>query len=346
MSELVSVVVPIYNVEKYLDRCITSVVNQTYANLEIILVDDGSPDGCPQICDTWAQKDSRIRVIHKENAGLGMARNTGIDYATGEYICFFDSDDYVASETIEVCVSAANANKGDLVIFGHTNVTPEGQILGVHQPCPPKQMFVGEEITHMLLPMAISLDLKTGENWNLMQSACTKLYSMAVIRKSGWRFVSEREIISEDFYSLTELFGYLDRVCVLDRAFYYYTVNQASLSHSYKPDRFERIKTFYESMRSLSQRMQIANVLDQPIKAITFGFCIGAIKQIVASNQSVKVRYQEVRRIIQDDMLQKMVKGTDYSGTGIQKKLLYCAVKHKLVGICYLLACLKNKSGS
>ena len=96
-----SIVVPIYNVEKYLDRCIKSIVSQTYGNLEILLVDDGSPDDCPRVCDEWAEKDSRIKVVHKLNAGLGYARNTGIENATGKYICFFDSDDYIEPDTID-----------------------------------------------------------------------------------------------------------------------------------------------------------------------------------------------------------------------------------------------------
>ena len=100
-KELISVVIPVYNVEKYLKRCVESVVNQTYKNLEIILVDDGSPDECPQICDKLSKEDERIKVIHKSNQGLGMARNTGIENATGKYICFFDSDDYVELTTIE-----------------------------------------------------------------------------------------------------------------------------------------------------------------------------------------------------------------------------------------------------
>lgn len=98
---LVTIVLPIYNVEKYLNRCINSIVNQTYKNLEIILVDDGSPDKCPEMCDEWEKKDTRIKVIHKQNEGLGMARNTGIENATGDYICFFDSDDYLELTAIE-----------------------------------------------------------------------------------------------------------------------------------------------------------------------------------------------------------------------------------------------------
>ena len=105
MRILVSVIIPVYNVEKYLDRCVESVVNQTYGNLEIILVDDGSPDGCPGKCDEWAKKDDRIKVIHKQNEGLGMARNTGIENATGEYIWFVDGDDAIDSNSINVLLS-------------------------------------------------------------------------------------------------------------------------------------------------------------------------------------------------------------------------------------------------
>ena len=95
MEPLISVIVPIYKVEEYLNRCVESLVNQTYKNLEIILVDDGSPDNCPEMCDRWAKQDKRIRVIHKKNGGLSDARNAGMRIATGEYIAFVDSDDLV-----------------------------------------------------------------------------------------------------------------------------------------------------------------------------------------------------------------------------------------------------------
>lgn len=91
----VSIVVPIYNVESYLERCIQALLNQTLKDIEIILIDDGSPDHCPQICNEYAQKDSRIKVIHKKNAGLGYARNSGLEIARGKYLAFVDSDDYV-----------------------------------------------------------------------------------------------------------------------------------------------------------------------------------------------------------------------------------------------------------
>lgn len=343
MSALVTVVVPVYNVEKYLDRCLSSIVGQTYRHLEILLIDDGSTDGCPQICDAYAERDPRVRVIHKQNEGLGMARNTGIDHATGDYICFFDSDDYVEPETIETCVAAAVEHQADMVVFGHTDVTPDGTLVRLCMPHPPKQLFAGSEITRHLLPMSMYCDQETGEDWCIHLGAWNKLYALSVIRHSGWRFVSEREIISEDYYSLTELHGHLNRVCVLDRAFYHYTVNASSLSRSFRSDRFERIKSFYAAMIALGGRMGLCDVLAQPIRGATFGLVISAMKQIVAADFPLRQRYAELKRIIHDAVLQDWVRTTDYAGVGIQKRLLYTAVKHKWVCLCYIFLYSKNQ---
>ena len=187
MSCLVSIVVPIYNVEKYLNRCIENLINQTYRNVEIVLVNDGSTDSCPQICDEYAKKDSRIKVIHKENQGPGVARNTGIENATGDYICFFDSDDYIESDTIEKCVLEITSNDADMVIFGHDCITPNGNCIYNGKPNTPKKTFCGEEITQRLLPISLSVDMESGEDWNLPLSPWNKMYSLELIRKSGWR---------------------------------------------------------------------------------------------------------------------------------------------------------------
>lgn len=109
-DHLVSIIVPVYKVEDYLDVCIESIINQTYKNLEIILVDDGSPDNCPQMCDDWAKRDSRIRVIHKQNRGASAARNAGLDIARGEYIGFVDSDDYIEPNMYEILIDALSGS--------------------------------------------------------------------------------------------------------------------------------------------------------------------------------------------------------------------------------------------
>lgn len=127
--ELVSVIVPVYNVEQYLEKCILSIVNQTYKNLEIILVDDGSTDKCPDVCDEWAQRDSRIRVLHKANGGLSDARNAGLDVANGEYIAFVDSDDYVAVEMVEALYHEITQTDTDMCIGGLVTVREDGDFL-------------------------------------------------------------------------------------------------------------------------------------------------------------------------------------------------------------------------
>lgn len=118
MDKLISVIVPVYKVEKYLERCVESIRNQTYSNIEIILVDDGSPDSCPTVCDRYAEKDGRIRVIHKENGGLSDARNVGIDAACGEYIGFVDSDDYIHSEMYENLVRSIKKTGAEIAVCG------------------------------------------------------------------------------------------------------------------------------------------------------------------------------------------------------------------------------------
>ena len=137
--DLISVIVPVYKVEEYLDRCVQSIVDQTYRNLEIILVDDGSPDNCGRLCDAWAEKDSRIKVIHKENGGLSDARNAGMAAATGEYIAFVDSDDWVDARMYQCLYEAMTATGSDIASCGARRVwldgTPPREMLGINRDC-------------------------------------------------------------------------------------------------------------------------------------------------------------------------------------------------------------------
>ncbi len=127
MNERISIIVPVFNVEKYIERCVKSIENQSYRNLEIILVDDESPDRCPQICDEYAKRDERIKVLHKKNGGLSDARNAGLDVATGEYIAFVDSDDWVEPDFIEQLYVNAKKEDADISIIGCTLVWDDGR---------------------------------------------------------------------------------------------------------------------------------------------------------------------------------------------------------------------------
>lgn len=126
MDNLISIIVPVYKVEAYLDQCVQSIVNQSYSNLEIILVDDGSPDNCPAMCDRYAAQDSRIKVVHKQNGGLSDARNTGIRMATGDYIGFVDSDDWIEQDMYEILLRAIQEHNADIAEIG-VNYCYEGR---------------------------------------------------------------------------------------------------------------------------------------------------------------------------------------------------------------------------
>ena len=130
MKKTVSVIVPVYGVEKYLDQCIQSIVNQTYRDLEIILVDDGSPDACPQMCDAWAHRDSRIKVFHKENGGIASVRNFGLSVVTGEFIYFVDSDDFIVPDLLEKVMAVFGQYPVDIVTFNCEKIAEDGKPLG------------------------------------------------------------------------------------------------------------------------------------------------------------------------------------------------------------------------
>ena len=126
-ERLISVIVPVYKVENYLNQCLESIVKQTYSNLEILLVDDGSPDRCPEICDEWARREKRVRAIHKQNGGLSDARNAGLALAQGELVMFVDSDDWIAPEMAEKMLEAMEREEADMVICQYIKALPDGK---------------------------------------------------------------------------------------------------------------------------------------------------------------------------------------------------------------------------
>ena len=187
----VSIIIPVYNVSSYLNEAVSSACNQTYRNLEIILVDDGSTDSSPKICDKWAQRDHRIKVIHKENGGLSDARNTGLDAATGDYICFLDGDDFFSPDLVDTA-SLFMELGNDLVVFQHYNVKQDGIIedcvsnIGEYE-------FDGVEKKQKFY---LQILLKYGIGWE----AWSRMYRRDIIERQHLRFADNRRIFAEDLY--------------------------------------------------------------------------------------------------------------------------------------------------
>lgn len=236
----VSVVIPVYNVEKYLDRCVQSIRNQTLQDIEIILVDDESPDNCPAMCNKYAETDNRIKVIHKKNGGLGMACNSGIEVATGEYVAFCDSDDWVDSMMYQELYDSAVENSADVVFSGLKRVNARGEILGyMHHP-ESTSVYEGSEIEKLMNDL-ICADVTERYDHGIQVSAKVVLYRKSFLDEFSLRFVSEREYPSEDLIFNVSVLSVASKAVVLDKFFYNYFVNDSSISTTLKEDRFNKL---------------------------------------------------------------------------------------------------------
>lgn len=335
-APLVTIVVPIYNVEKYLDRCLKSIVTQTYTNLEIILIDDGSSDACPIICDQWVKKDNRITAIHKENAGLGMARNTGIEKATGKYIFFFDSDDYVDKTIVEKCVANAEIYQSEAVIYGRCDVYDDGKIEKKRMRIT-ERVFSSNAVKSDILPAMFTYDMGFGV------SAWGKMFSLETIVNNGIRFLSEREIISEDAYFALEFFSRASVVTIIDENLYYYYKRSTSLSRVFRDDRQHKNNIFLIKALDFVRESNLPYELEAHIKARYHMFSISAMKQIMESKLSRIEKKQELRKILTDETLCSTL---DFKSLLLHKgslKLFYLLLKLRCRSICKILLYLKNK---
>lgn len=243
MKPKISIIVPVYNVEKYLDRCMESLLNQTLKDIEIILVDDGSPDNCPQMCDDYAKMDSRVKVVHKQNAGLGYARNSGLDIASGEYIGFVDSDDYVCTNMYEVLYAKAKETNTDAVLCsyyneynGHLRKANIDRLSDKERSLDACPTYIAEVIGG--LPTDKYRQHHGYSVWKM-------LFSNEVIQRNKIRFKSEREFVSEDILFQLDFSLHASKVFIYPEAMYYYCANEGSLTKRYDYTRFNREVSLY-----------------------------------------------------------------------------------------------------
>lgn len=207
MDEKISVIIPIYKVEEYLNRCVESVVNQTYQNLEIILVDDGSPDNCPKMCNEWAEKDGRIKVIHKENGGLSDARNAGMAVAMGEYVFFVDSDDWIHKDTLRILKNYEEKYDSDIVECKALVTSGEAEDDALEVDSLEIHMYDTAEAMEALL-----------RDYPLRQTVWNKLYKRHAVE--GILF--EKGKYHEDEFWTYQVFDRANKILYLDVELYYY----------------------------------------------------------------------------------------------------------------------------
>lgn len=213
LKDLISVIVPIYGVEEYLSKCIDSIINQTYKNLEIILVDDGSPDKCPDICDAFKKKDERIKVIHKKNGGLSDARNAGLDIAHGDYLVFVDSDDWIENTMVEHLLSTCK--KYDVEMVTCARYITDGQSTSAVAFDGPEKVYTAEEALTEIL---------SGKSMDV--AAWDKIYARNLFAEIRFPVGENNEDIAV-FYKLIELSG---RVAHTGTTEYFYRSRPGSIT--------------------------------------------------------------------------------------------------------------------
>ncbi len=343
MNPLVTIIVPVYNVEKYLDKCIESIIKQTYSNLEILLVDDGSTDSCYQKCEKWKEKDGRIIVVHKKNAGLGFARNTGLELASGEFVMYIDSDDYISSNMVERLLTVAKETESDTVYCGLTRVYTDGSEIAVPAAYD-NQTFEKSEIIDKILLEMVGSRPDDKEDANLFMSVWHALYSMKIIRKYSIRFPSEREIMCEDIMYHIDYLRRAERVTYIADPLYFYRMNPKSLSQVYDSTRFERQKVLSNAIReSLGRFLNVEMYTEREDRRLLGGVRT-QILAIVASNE--KDKRTLIDNICKDEMVRIILKRYNYKKNPFKHRIFNVALKYRLVFVLYLLSYGINKRRS
>lgn len=318
MKPLISVIVPVYKVEPYLRKCVDSILNQTYTNLEVILVDDGSPDNCGAICDEYARKDSRVRVIHKENGGQASARNAALEVSSGEYVAFVDGDDWLDEHLYEQVIGYAPF---DAALFGCTYVDEATGKSNLKGACEKAQTLVWRDNAEKAEELILN---------SLYGYACNKVYSRAVIGEIRMPDAPLRE----DLLFNVWVFAQTEWIQLVDCAGYYYVQHKGStLSKSYSgsvPD----IAAVAEQMLMVHPQLPDAVNKKFANSFIKQYICDAMLKFIFQNNElTEEEKIREIRRLFNNKRVSGMLKiGRHDSGLFL---LLTVCMKMKSPGLFY-----------
>lgn len=282
MNPKVSIIVPIYNVEKYLNRAIESLINQELKEIEIILIVDGSPDNSLEICNQYANNDNRIKVINKKNEGLGLTRNCGIAASTGEYIGFIDSDDYVSKEMYKTLYEKALSHNADCVLSGLKKEMPNGRYKYLRD-FTDERFFTKNHLAKLGLEFIASAPREKKER-NLQISVCRGLYKRKVIIDNNLAFHSEREYPSEDLIFQLDFFSVANNVIFIPNIFYTYCYNNTSLTQTYLPEKIKRMEKLYKLIK---KKTLIQDSKSYRINKYFIGFCRAQVNLICSLKISI-----------------------------------------------------------
>lgn len=319
----ISIIVPVYNAQRYLDKCIASILGQTYPHIELILVDDGSRDSSGAICDRWAEKDPRVKVIHQKNQGVSAARNAGLDIADGDFIGFVDADDEIAPETYETALACANGH--DIVMWDAVTVWGDGR----NEPDTIPLLETDRIITRQDWTPALLAQM-AGAIWRC-------LYRKECI--AGIRFPKGIKFSEDRLFNLYAM-GHCSSLRYLKTPFYYRLMHAESTVHRYHEDHFEAGKTAHMAiMEAITQAWDGRPDYVQVYNRQLVGSATGAVCNYFykTSPLTFTQKWRKVRTLCRDKYLQRVLSETENIG------LRGLLMKHKAVPALCMLALLANK---
>ena len=331
-NPLVSVIVPVYNVEKYIHQCIDSLLNQSLQNIEIILVDDGSPDNCPAICDAYAKKDDRVKVIHKINGGLSSARNAGINLASGDYIGFVDSDDYVDSKMFENMSKTAVDNSVDFVMCDYIRVNDQNtfkKTLDIR-----KGFYDKIDVIKEIFP---SLIMRESIDYGPLLSVWHCLYSTSFIKKNELYFDEEIKYSEDCIFSAVVGYKAKNFYYLKGNYYYNYRYNPISITTTYKEDAWDVYCKMNRKINSLFGEIDAYDFTRQ-IQLHIIYFAFSALGQLRFSKMSFKERYIQTKKILNTKELLEVFNAFKLPNVSLKFKLNILLLKYK----CSFLITLKD----
>ncbi len=334
----VSIIIPVYNVETTLDRCIQSVLNQSLQDIEIILVDDGSPDKCPQLCDRYAKENTGIKVIHKQNEGLGFARNTGIEVAEGEYIGFVDSDDYIETNMYERLYTYAKDNECDIAYGGYRYIVNGDTKAIVEMTTSDRIITTNKGIRELLLDQ-IASEVTIHNDSKYGATVWKGLFLRKLVVENNIRFYSEREYVSEDGLFDIDVFAKCSKIALISGSYYNYEYNPNSLTAVYRKGRFEQNKRLY----NLGCQKLYNNYKDDKM-IIQYGRMFIAASRVCIMQEiyhykemGIKECFHNLHIINRDDVLQSVIASYPWRRLPLSKKIMCFLMKNDMAILEFLL---------
>lgn len=328
----ISVIVPVYNVEKYITRCVESLTGQSFQDYEILLIDDGSTDKSGILCDEIEKGYDKVKTYHKRNGGLASARNSGLKCAEGKYVVFVDSDDWVTDDFLEFIYNHLNANPVDILKYGFQRVS-DNKLGEVIVPYYDEGIYKKAQIKSDILPGAIGPIQLFNYDKNALMSACTCAYSTSFLKKNNISFVSERKILNEDHLFNFHALLCADKVEVTHKILYLYDFREGSLSKCYINQMVERKIELIKTYKNLLDKYKVFSEFEEEY----YSQCVDSFYACITNecgnwgkNRKFKEISKKVYGILKNPNCKMALKKCKHNNLTLKGYIIYYLMKFKM----------------